>query len=107
MAKFDPFLSLDCARVEGVGPQSKERKGSNFAIWQPCFKVGAAFGRLVGEAMHVWFPDGIRYGGDHFAYVMPGGYATVGAAAFSGAVTHTISIRSVSDHCYGLKSKLF
>ena len=31
MAKFDPFLSLDCARVEGVGAQSKERKGSNFA----------------------------------------------------------------------------
>ena len=31
MAKFDPFLSLDCARVEGVGAQSKEWKGSNFA----------------------------------------------------------------------------
>ena len=31
MAKFDPSLSLDCARVEGVGAQSKERKGSNFA----------------------------------------------------------------------------
>ena len=31
MAKFDPFLSLDCAGVEGVGVQSKERKGSNFA----------------------------------------------------------------------------
>ena len=31
MAKFDPFLSLDCAMVEGVGAQSKERKGSNFA----------------------------------------------------------------------------
>ena len=31
MAKFDPCLSLDCARVEGVGAQSKERKGSNFA----------------------------------------------------------------------------
>ena len=30
MAKFDPFLSLDCARVEGGGAQSKERKGSNF-----------------------------------------------------------------------------
>ena len=29
-AKFDPFLSFNCARVEGVGPQSKERKGSNF-----------------------------------------------------------------------------
>ena len=30
-AKFDPFLSLDCARVEGVAAQSKERKGSFFA----------------------------------------------------------------------------
>ena len=30
-AKFDPFLSLDCARVEGGGAQSKERKGSNYA----------------------------------------------------------------------------
>ena len=27
IAKFDSFLSLDCARVEGVGVQSKERKG--------------------------------------------------------------------------------
>ena len=27
IAKFDPFLSLDCARVEGVGAQSKEGKG--------------------------------------------------------------------------------
>ena len=67
MAKFDPFLSLDCARVEGVGAQSKERKGSNFAaqrsgaivqkpeglnaynlknlviaIWQPCLPPDAA-----------------------------------------------------------------
>ena len=31
MAKFDPFLSLDCARMEGVRAQSKETKGSNFA----------------------------------------------------------------------------
>ena len=31
MAKCDPFLSLDCTRVEGVGAESKERKGSNFA----------------------------------------------------------------------------
>ncbi|XP_040580336.1 chloride channel protein 2 [Lepeophtheirus salmonis] len=57
----------------------------------PTFKVGAAFGRIVGEAMHVWFPDGVRYGGVT-SFIMPGGYATVGAAAFSGAVTHTISI---------------
>ena len=34
MAKFDPFLSLDCARVEGVGARSKEKKGSNFAAWR-------------------------------------------------------------------------
>ena len=33
-AKFDPFLSLDCARVKGVGAQSKKRKGSNFAVWR-------------------------------------------------------------------------
>merc|ERR1719397_505557 len=57
----------------------------------PTFKIGAAFGRLVGEAMHVWFPEGVRYG-DQISYILPGGYATVGAAAFSGAVTHTISI---------------
>ena len=34
MSKVDPFLSMDCARVEGVRAQSKERKGSNFAIWK-------------------------------------------------------------------------
>ena len=32
VAKFDPFLSLDCARVEGVGAASKERKGLSFAV---------------------------------------------------------------------------
>ena len=32
IAKVDPFLFLDCARVEGVGAQSKDRKGSNFAV---------------------------------------------------------------------------
>ena len=33
----------------------------------------------------------VRYG-HQISFIMPGGYATVGAAAFSGAVTHTISI---------------
>ncbi|KAI4490949.1 hypothetical protein M0802_010623 [Mischocyttarus mexicanus] len=47
-------------------------------IFIPVFKIGAALGRIVGEAMAFWFPNG--------------GYATVGAAAFSGAVTHTISV---------------
>ena len=35
-AKFDPFPSLDCATTPSTLAQSKERKGSNFAIWQPC-----------------------------------------------------------------------
>ncbi|XP_055592934.1 chloride channel protein 2-like isoform X2 [Uranotaenia lowii] len=60
-------------------------------IFIPVFKIGAAFGRLVGEAMHLWFPYGVRYGG-HLAAIIPGGYSVVGAAAFSGAVTHTVSV---------------
>ena len=36
MAKFDPFLSLDCTPTPSTLAQSKEKKGSNFAIWQPC-----------------------------------------------------------------------
>ena len=36
-AKFDPFLSLDCAPTPSTLAQSKERKGSNFAIWRPWF----------------------------------------------------------------------
>ena len=38
-AKFDPFLSLDCAPTPSTLAQSKERKGSNFAIWQPCSQL--------------------------------------------------------------------
>ena len=36
-AKFDPFLSLDCAPTPSTLAQSTERKGSNFAIWQHCY----------------------------------------------------------------------
>ncbi|XP_030565710.1 chloride channel protein 2 isoform X8 [Drosophila novamexicana] len=57
----------------------------------PVFKIGAAFGRLVGELMASWFPHGVRYGG-RLSPIMPGGYAVVGAAAFSGSVTHTVSV---------------
>uniref|UniRef100_A0A8C7LSF0 Chloride voltage-gated channel 2 n=1 Tax=Oncorhynchus kisutch TaxID=8019 RepID=A0A8C7LSF0_ONCKI len=60
-----------------------------------CFKlervfVCAAFGRLVGETMAVMFPDGIHADGSVYP-IVPGGYAVVGAAALSGAVTHTVS----------------
>ena len=34
---------------------------------------GACFGRLVGEAMAVWYPDGITH-----LEILPGGYAVVG-----------------------------
>ncbi|XP_050300411.1 chloride channel protein 2 [Anthonomus grandis grandis] len=57
----------------------------------PVFKIGAGIGRIVGELMHMWFPTGMRYGGN-VAQIIPGGYATVGAAAFAGSVTHTISV---------------
>lgn len=58
----------------------------------PVFKIGAALGRMAGEAMHLAFPQGMRYGSGLTATIVPGGYAAVGAAAFSGAVTHTISV---------------
>ena len=35
-ANLDPFLSLACAPTPSTLARSKERKGSNFAIWQPC-----------------------------------------------------------------------
>uniref|UniRef100_A0A1I8P555 Uncharacterized protein n=1 Tax=Stomoxys calcitrans TaxID=35570 RepID=A0A1I8P555_STOCA len=60
-------------------------------IFIPVFKIGAGLGRLIGESMHLWFPNGVRYGG-RLSPINPGGYAVVGAAAFSGAVTHTVSV---------------
>uniref|UniRef100_A0A5F9DEU5 Chloride channel protein n=1 Tax=Oryctolagus cuniculus TaxID=9986 RepID=A0A5F9DEU5_RABIT len=56
----------------------------------PIFIIGAAIGRLLGEALSVAFPEGIVAGGV-INPIMPGGYALAGAAAFSGAVTHSIS----------------
>ncbi|XP_008820877.1 chloride channel protein ClC-Ka isoform X2 [Nannospalax galili] len=58
--------------------------------FMPIFIIGAAIGRLLGEALSVAFPEGIVVGGK-VNPIMPGGYALAGAAAFSGAVTHSIS----------------
>ncbi|XP_078143901.1 chloride channel protein 2a [Centroberyx gerrardi] len=58
--------------------------------FMPVFLIGAAFGRLVGEIMAAMFPDGIHADGSVYP-IVPGGYAVVGAAALSGAVTHTVS----------------
>ena len=42
-SKFNPFLSLECAPCpppwRNPSFESKERKGSNFAIWQHCFQT--------------------------------------------------------------------
>ncbi|XP_052031817.1 chloride channel protein ClC-Kb [Apodemus sylvaticus] len=56
----------------------------------PIFVYGAAIGRLFGEVLAVAFPEGIVAGGK-VNPIMPGAYALAGAAAFSGAVTHTLS----------------
>ncbi|XP_033641942.1 chloride channel protein 2-like isoform X2 [Asterias rubens] len=60
-------------------------------VFIPVFTLGAAFGRLVGECMAAWFPQGIHTSEGIINKVIPGGYAVVGAAALSGSVTHTIS----------------
>lgn len=39
--------------------------------------AGAAFGRLVGESMAAWFPDGIHTDSNIYR-IVPGGYAVVG-----------------------------
>lgn len=61
--------------------------GTFTAVWA----IGAAMGRLAGEAMATWFPDGISTGYGIYK-VTPGGYAIVGAAALSGGVLHSISV---------------
>ncbi|XP_076183034.1 chloride channel protein 2 isoform X5 [Ptiloglossa arizonensis] len=42
-------------------------------IFIPVFKIGAALGRAVGEAMALWFPNGVRYGGI-ITPIVPGMY---------------------------------
>ena len=60
-AKLDPFLSLDCALTPSILAQSKERKGSNFAIWQPWNKAcilytkdGVKLGTIGEQNSWVW-----------------------------------------------------
>ncbi|KAM4562681.1 chloride channel K isoform 2-T2 [Odontesthes bonariensis] len=58
--------------------------------FMPVFVYGAAIGRLLGEGVvYLSSTEGIL--GQQWKSVNPGGYALAGAAAFSGAVTHTLS----------------
>lgn len=72
--------------------------GSTMAVphgmFIPALKIGSGFGRLVGEFVAWTFPLGVRYG-DCMSPIMPAAYAIVGAAAFSGSVTHSISVAVV------------
>ncbi|XP_062449157.1 chloride channel protein ClC-Kb-like isoform X4 [Rhea pennata] len=56
--------------------------------FMPVFVYGAAVGRLAGETVAALFPRGVSVEG---SAVVPCGYALAGAAAFSGAVTHSLS----------------
>ncbi|XP_078094670.1 chloride channel K [Mustelus asterias] len=58
--------------------------------FMPVLIYGAVIGRLVGEVVALIFPNGIKSEGI-LNPIIPGGYALAGAAAFSGAVTHTLS----------------
>ncbi|KAJ6656776.1 hypothetical protein lerEdw1_003107 [Lerista edwardsae] len=58
--------------------------------FMPVFVYGAAIGRLVGEAAAFLLPQGVA-SGVFTSPISPGAYALAGAAAFSGAVTHTLS----------------
>ncbi|XP_065560184.1 chloride channel protein 2-like isoform X2 [Artemia franciscana] len=66
----------------------------------PVFKLGAVFGRLVGEIVALMFPDGLRVG-SYICQIIPGGYSVVGAAAFAGGVTHSVSICVVVSEMTG------
>ncbi|XP_053574346.1 chloride channel protein ClC-Kb isoform X3 [Bombina bombina] len=56
----------------------------------PVFVYGAGLGRLYGEIMAKIFPDGFFSEGMPVK-ITPAGYALAGAAAYSGAVTQTLS----------------
>lgn len=61
-------------------------------MFMPQFVVGAAFGRLIGEIISTIFPNGIP-GSDQ--PIFPGVYAVVGAAALTGAITHSVSVAMI------------
>ncbi|KAM4636130.1 chloride channel protein 1 isoform 2-T2 [Discoglossus pictus] len=70
--------------------------------FMPVFVLGAAFGRTVGELMAYLFPNGILFDGIVYK-ILPGGYAVIGAAALTGAVTHTVSTAVI---CFELTGQI-
>ncbi|KAM3912940.1 chloride channel protein 1 isoform 2-T2 [Leptodactylus fuscus] len=70
--------------------------------FMPVFILGAAFGRIVGELMAYLFPNGILFDGIVYK-ILPGGYAVIGAAALTGAVSHTVSTAVI---CFELTGQI-
>ncbi|KAM6439370.1 chloride channel protein 1 isoform 4-T4 [Rhynochetos jubatus] len=70
--------------------------------FMPVFVLGAAFGRLIGEIMASLFPSGILFDGIVYQ-ILPGGYAVIGAAALTGAVSHTVSTAVI---CFELTGQI-
>ncbi|KFP74935.1 Chloride channel protein 1, partial [Apaloderma vittatum] len=70
--------------------------------FMPVFVLGAAFGRLIGEIMASLFPNGILFDGIVYQ-ILPGGYAVIGAAAMTGAVSHTVSTAVI---CFELTGQI-
>ncbi|XP_008497333.2 chloride channel protein 1 isoform X1 [Calypte anna] len=70
--------------------------------FMPVFVIGAAFGRLIGEIMASLFPSGILFDGIVYQ-ILPGGYAVIGAAALTGAVSHTVSTAVI---CFELTGQI-
>lgn len=52
-------------------------------VFIPVLKIGAAFGRFVGELTSLTLQGSVRFGTNRIP-IIPGGYAVVAAAAFSG-----------------------
>uniref|UniRef100_A0ABM5EJM3 Chloride channel protein n=1 Tax=Pogona vitticeps TaxID=103695 RepID=A0ABM5EJM3_9SAUR len=71
----------------------------------PVFVYGAALGRLYGEAMAKLFPDGLVSEGVRLQ-ITPAGYALAGAAAYSGAVTQTLSTALLTFELTGQMSHI-
>ncbi|VDN03914.1 unnamed protein product [Thelazia callipaeda] len=73
-------------------------------IFVPSFVIGACGGRLIGELMALLYPQGIR--GIDGPQIFPGLYAVVGAAAYTGSVTHSLSIAVIVCETTGQLSPL-
>lgn len=73
--KVSPFPAAPGQR-RGCEAGSGARRASVPTL-SPSLRTGAAFGRLVGESMAAWFPDGIHTDSNTYR-IVPGGYAVVG-----------------------------